>query len=58
MNNLNCLGNLRLEDLELRGNPLCDKYRDKNQYIRYDWICLNAVGVSRVASGTRKMDEP
>jgi hypothetical protein len=34
------LEGLRLEELVLHGNPLCDKYQDKNQYIRYGWICL------------------
>jgi hypothetical protein len=58
MNNLNCLDNLRLEDLVLQGNPVCDKYQDRNQYIRYDCICLIAIGVIRVACGIGKVDEP
>lgn len=33
MNHLNCLEGLRLEELVLLGNPLCDKYQDKNLYI-------------------------
>ncbi|PNF34519.1 hypothetical protein B7P43_G10726 [Cryptotermes secundus] len=35
MNQLNCLESLRLEDIVLRGNPLCSKYQDKNLYVRY-----------------------
>jgi nuclear RNA export factor len=34
MHQLNCLKGLRLEELVLVGNPLCDTYQDKNMYIR------------------------
>ncbi|XP_021921286.1 nuclear RNA export factor 1-like [Zootermopsis nevadensis] len=30
---LDCLEGLRLEDLMLDGNPLCDKYQDQNVYV-------------------------
>ncbi|PNF23518.1 hypothetical protein B7P43_G05619 [Cryptotermes secundus] len=34
MNQFSCLESLRVEDIVLRGNPLCDKYQDKNLYVR------------------------
>jgi hypothetical protein len=34
MYQLDCLEGLRLEDLVLDGNPLCDKYKDQNTYVR------------------------
>lgn len=27
---------LPVEEIELDGNPLCDKFKDKDNYIRYD----------------------
>lgn len=34
---LDALMGLPIVDLFLDGNPLCDKYKDQNSYIRYDF---------------------
>jgi len=36
LHHFDCLQGLPIEEIELDGNPLCDKYRDKELYIRYD----------------------
>ena len=35
MHQLNFLQNVKLEELVLDGNPVCDKFKDQNIYVRY-----------------------
>lgn len=43
MNQLDAIKNLKLDELKLSGNPVCSKYKDRNEdYVRYCYFYLNA----------------